>query len=137
MKPIRFTLIIKGEIDPMSTVTGTYTITTGSGTPPPPSLAINPAAGTEGPFPAGVAIAPTVLATVTGGTPPYNYQISGLPAGTGYEVNEAPSADGVAGDADITLTGTPTAADVSASPEPLVIVVTDSAGATAQLQRKL
>jgi hypothetical protein len=142
-KPIRFKLIIEGEINMGATVTGTYAISTGSGTTPPSTLAITPASGAEGPFPQGAAVPPTVLATVSGGTPPYNYAISdeaGLwPSGTGFTLTEAPSADGVAGDADITLAGTPNAADGTASPDTFTIVVTDSSTPplSASLKRKL
>jgi hypothetical protein len=118
----------------MSQVTGSFTIETGAAVEP---LAINPVSGTEGPFPVGVAIPPTVIATVSGGVAPYTYQVSGFAPGTGYELNEGPSADGVAGDVDLTLTGTPTAADAAASPETLTVVVTDSAGTSATLTKKL
>jgi len=121
----------------MSSVTGTYTITTGPGLPPPNPLAITPATGSDGPNPVGTAITPFTLATVSGGTGPYTYAVSGLPAGTGYVLNEQASADGVAGDQDIIVSGTPTAADATASPITLVVVVTDSAAASATLKRKL
>jgi hypothetical protein len=140
-KPIRFKLIIEGEVNMGATVTGTYAISTGPATTS--TLAITPATGAEGPFPQGVAVPPTVLATVSGGTPPYNYAISdsaGLwPASTGYTLTEAPSADGVTGDADITLAGTPNAADAAATPDEFTIVVTDSSTppASASLKRKL
>jgi hypothetical protein len=138
-KPIRFKLILEGEINMGATVTGTYTIQTGAGTTPPSNLAITPPAGSDGPNPSGTAITPFTLATISGGTPPYTFVVSGLPSGTGYELNEGPSADGVAGDVDITMSGTPTAADASASPDTLTIVVTDSSSpaASASLKRKL
>jgi hypothetical protein len=132
-KPIRFKIIIEGET--MSQVTGTYSITTSSVLPS--TLAITPSTGDEGPFPVGQAITPVVIATVSGGVTPYAYQVSGFPSGTGYELNEGPSADGVTGDVDLTLSGTPTAADATASPETLTVVVTDSAGASATLTKKL
>jgi hypothetical protein len=131
-KPIRFKIIIEGET--MSQVTGTYSITT---TQTAAALAITPATGSEGPFPVGTPITALVIATVSGGLAPYQFAVDGLASGTGYELNEGPSADGVAGDVDITLSGTPTAADATASPDTVTITVTDSAGNVAALKRKL
>ena len=119
----------------MSQVTGTYTITVSGGASNP--LAISPATANEPDETVGTALTPSLVATVSGGVPPYTYAVSGLPAGTGLVLNEGPSADGVAGDADITLSGTPNAADAAASPITLSIAVTDSAATTAQLKRKL
>jgi hypothetical protein len=129
---VKIVLIIEGES--MSQITGTYTITVAPSTTS--TLAISPSSGTESET-QGVPVSPTVIATVSGGVPPYEYQISGLPAGTGLSLQEVPSADGVAGDADVQLSGTPNAADAAASPITLTIVVTDSAGGTVQLKRKL
>jgi hypothetical protein len=142
-KPIRFKLIIEGEVNMGATVTGTYAISTGPGTTPPSTLAITPATGAEGPFPQGAAVPPTVLATVSGGTPPYSYAITDsaslFPQSTGYTLTEVPSADGITGDADITLGGTPNAADGTASPDTFTIVVTDSStpAQSATFKRKL
>ena len=116
----------------MSSVTGTYTIAVGAATS---ALAITPATATEPAETVGTAVAPTVIATVSGGVPPYNYAVTGLPPGSGLSVSEGPSADGVAGDADITLSGTPNAADAAASPITLTIVVNDSAAASASLKK--
>lgn len=116
----------------MSSVTGTYTITVGAATS---TLAITPATATEPAETVGTAVAPTVIATVSGGTPPYTFAVTGLPTGSGLSLSEAPSADGNAGDSDITLSGTPNAADAAASPITLSITATDSAGAVAQLKK--
>jgi hypothetical protein len=133
-KPIRFKLIIEGET--MSQVTGTYTITVAPGTTTNP-LAITPATANESETVGTPASG--VVATVSGGVPPYTYAVTGLPSGTGLSLSEGPSADGVAGDADVSIGGTPNAADLAASPITLGITVTDSAAtpATAQLKRKL
>jgi hypothetical protein len=130
-KPTRFKLIIEGET--MSSVTGTYTITVAPSTAS--TLAINPPNGSESET-VGTA-ASGVVATVSGGTPPYTYAVTGLPAGTGLSLVENPSADGNAGDADVSLTGTPNAADAAASPISLVIVVTDSAPTPATARRTI
>jgi hypothetical protein len=129
---VKIVVIIEG--DSMSQVTGTYTITVA---PAVAALAINPATATEPAETQGVALTPAVIATVSGGVPPYTYAVSGLPSGTGLSLSEGPSADGVTGDADITLSGTPNAADVAASPITVTVVATDSAGAVAQVARKL
>jgi hypothetical protein len=131
-RPIRFKLIIEGET--MSSVTGTYTITVAGGTTPPNPLAISPATANEPGETVGTPVS-NLVATVSGGVPPYTYVVSGLPAGTGLSLSEAPSADGVSGDADVTLSGTPNAADAAASPITLSITATDGAGAAAQLKK--
>lgn len=111
----------------MSTVTGTYSVSVAPGSTGP-ALAITPATGalpgeTEGQAVSGV------VATVSGGVPPYNYAITGQPAGVTF--TEGPSADGVAGDADISIGGAPAVGDSTGgdgSGNYLVqIVVTDSA----------
>jgi len=117
----------------MSSVTGTYTITVAPVTAS--TLAINPPSGSESETQGTPASG--VIATVSGAVPPYNYAVSGLPAGTGLSVTEAPSADGNAGDADVSLTGVPNAADAAASPISLVIVVTDSAPSPATARRTI
>jgi hypothetical protein len=130
-KPIRFKLIIEGET--MSTVTGTYTVSVAPGTTTPP-LAITPAMGalpgeTEGQAVSGV------VATISGGVPPYaDAVISGQPAGVTF--TQGPSADGVDGDEDITIGGTPAAGDSTggdgAGNYRVSISVTDSATPPAQ-----
>jgi len=133
-KPIHFILIIEGET--MSSVTGTYTVAVTAATPPPPALAITPASGalpgeTEGQPVSGV------VATVSGGVPPYNYAITGQPNGVTF--SEGPSADGVAGDADVSIGGAPAVGSAAKSPYTVSIVVTDSAApaATASLKRTI
>jgi hypothetical protein len=128
---VRFVLVIEGET--MAQVSGNYTFTI---TPASTNaLAINPPSESET-LQVGETLS-GVLATVSGGQPPYNYDITGVPPGSGITFNEVPSADGVTGDADIQIGGSPNAADLAATPEIVTIAVTDSAGSTASLKRPL
>jgi hypothetical protein len=120
----------------MSQVTGSFTINVIGATPPPTPLAIDPSTGalpdeTEGAPVSGV------VATVSGGVPPYSYEITGQPDGVTF--NEAPSADGEPGDADITIAGAPVVGSAANSPYTVEIVVTDSAtpSASAKLSRSI
>jgi hypothetical protein len=133
IKPIRYKIILEGET--MSTVTGTFTVSVAPaiGPPPPPALAINPASGSLPGEVEGTAIAAGVVATVSGGVPPYSYTITGQPAGVTF--SEVPSADGIAGDADVVIAGTPAAGDSTGGDGKgnynVSIVVTDSASPAA------
>jgi hypothetical protein len=128
-KPIHFTIIIEGET--MSTVTGTYTISVMPSTPTPSPLTITPSSGA---LPAEIEGQTTsgVVATVSGGVPPYNYTITGQPSGVTF--SEGPSADGVAGDADISIGGAPVVGSSSQSPFTVTITVNDSASPTQSAQ---
>lgn len=89
-------------------------------------IVFTPASGSLPAETEGVADAGDFVTTVSGGTPPYTYSnIAGLPPG--MNLNEAASANGVAGDVDITISGTPTVGDASGSPYSLTFTVTDSA----------
>lgn len=109
----------------MTQISGSYSIVVNPATTPPPALAITPASGALPAETEGQAVSDAVFATVSGGVPPYNYGFTGLPPGV--TVNEAPSADGVAGDADLSLAGTPNVGDSANSPFTLGVTVTDSA----------
>lgn len=120
----------------MESVTGTYTVSVGSSGPPPNPLTITPVQGTLPNETEGVAVpAPgDPLAHVSGGTPPYSFQVSGLPDGMG--LNATNNADG---STDVTIDGTPSAGDAAKSPFTIQLTVTDSAvsPAKAGLARRL
>ena len=120
----------------MSTVTGTYTVAVSPATPLPNPLKITPASGSLPAETEGQAVS-GVVATVSGGVPPYNYQITGQPAGVTF--GEVPSADGVTGDQDIVLQGAPAVGSAAGSPYTVSIVVTDSAtpAATASVSKQI
>jgi hypothetical protein len=106
----------------------TFSVTVSSSTPPPNALTITPATpgnpSVLAPETEGTALTPAVIATISGGVPPYNYNFSGQPDGITF--SEAPSADGVAGDADVSIAGTPALGDAASSPYTITMNVTDS-----------
>jgi len=121
----------------MAEVTGSFTIVVVASTPPPNPLAITPSSGALPAEVEGQPVPAAPFATVSGGLPPYSYAITGLPAGV--TATESPSADGVAGDVDLALTGAPNAGDAAGSPYTVAVVVTDSAtpASTASLRRRV
>jgi hypothetical protein len=143
-EPVRFKIVIELEGETMSQITvGPFTVNVAPpATPPPAPLTATPATGALPQETEGVADAGDLVATISGGVPPYSYtNITGLPGG--MQLNENPSADGVTGDADVSISGTPSAGDSTggdgAGNYSIGFTVTDSAGATAQVKaaRKL
>lgn len=82
----------------------------------------------------GVDDAGQVLGTMSGGQPPYTFTATGIPSGD--SLAQQPSANGVAGDVDVIISGTPSTGDAAESPFNIVLSITDSAGATAQANVK-
>lgn len=107
----------------MSQVTGSFSLNVKIVTPPPPVLALVPSSGALPDETEGVAVSDKV-AVVSGGTPPYSYDIAGLPAGVSAVEN-----DNGDGSFTVALAGTPDAGDAADSPYTVSVTVTDSATA--------
>jgi hypothetical protein len=138
-KPVRFKILIEleGETSMGQITVGPFNVNVGPSTPPPTGPTANPTTGTLPQETEGVADAGDLVATISGGTPPYAFSnIAGLPPG--MQLNEGPSADGVTGDVDVTISGTPSAGDSTggdgAGNYSITFTVTDAAGATAQVR---
>lgn len=114
----------------MSSVTGTYSITVNPGTTQNP-LTITPASATLVNETEGVADSGQLVATVNGGTRPYNYNVTGIPPG--MSMTAVASADGKGGD-DLMLSGAPNVGDAASSPFTITVDVSDSS-APAQTAR--
>ena len=118
----------------MATVTGNFTLVVNpASTPPPNALTITPSSGTLVPETEGVNDPGQEVCEVTGGTPPYTFSATGVPAG--MSLSQAPDADGVG--VDVELSGTPTVGDATSSPYTLALSVTDSAGASASFKQRV
>jgi hypothetical protein len=117
----------------MAQAIGTFSLVVAPGTTPNP-LALTPASGALPQETEGVAVTADAVATVSGGTPPYNYTFTGLPAG--ISANETPNPDGSVA---ITLAGTPAVGASAQSPYTVIVTVNDSAtpSATASIKRGL
>jgi hypothetical protein len=129
--PIHF--CIQGEIEPMSVLTATVSLvinpaTSGSGLAFTPNS--NLLAETE-----GVADTGQVLGTVSGGTGPYTFSVTGVP--NGMALAQQPSGDGVAGDVDVVISGTPDVGDAATSPDTITLTITDSAATPATLRQNV
>src|SRR5882672_1053552 len=85
------------------------------------ALALNPNSGALPDETEGVAVADKV-AVVSGGTPPYTYDITGLPAGVAAVEND--NGDGTF---TVALSGAPAAGSAAGSPYTVAVTVTDSA----------
>ena len=94
--------------------------------PAPAALAVTPTSVTQN-LQVGVVVPATPIAQVTGGVAPYEYAL---------DANSGPLPPGVTfsedGNGNIFLVGTPTAAGTS--PSPVILDITDSAGASAQVK---
>lgn len=111
----------------MTQVIGNFSVQVTAGTPPPPNPpTIVPSTGALPSEVEGVAVDSTPFAHVSGGVPPYTFQVAGLPAGV--NANETVNADG---SSDISLSGTPAIGDATggdgAGNYAVVIAVNDSA----------
>jgi hypothetical protein len=142
IKPIRFKiqLELEGEVDEMTQITaGPFTVTVAPATTETP-LTVTPLTGTLPGETEGLADAGDLVATVTGGTPPYTLSNpTGLP--DGMTLNEGPSADGSPTDVDVTISGTPSAGDSTggdgAGNYEVGFDVTDSATPAAKFKAKV
>jgi len=113
-------------------VTGSFSVNVKAPIQPPPPLTEVP---NSGPLPdetEGVTVSDKV-AVVSGGTPPYTYDITGLPAGVTAVEND--NGDGTF---TVALSGAPAAGSAAGSPYTVAVTVTDSAtAATATATRPL
>jgi hypothetical protein len=113
-------------------VTGSFSVNVKAATPPPNPLTLNPTSGALPDEIEGVAVS-DVVAVVSGGTPPYTYDITGLPAGVSAVEN-----DNGDGSFTVALSGSPNTGDAAGSPYTVAVAVTDSAAAaTARATRSL
>jgi large repetitive protein len=120
----RFKICIEGEIEGMATINASYTVTVAPAVPPPNPLTITPNGGNLPSEQVGVADSGDVVGVVTGGTPPYTFEVTGgqLPPGMSLSSSENPDGSEI-----VTIDGTPTQSGAFN----FSLSVTDSAGATA------
>ena len=114
----------------MSQVTGSFSVSVkpgGSSTP----VTIEPSSGNLPDEQEGVTVDDKV-ATVSGGTPPYNYTFAGQPDGITFA--ETDNGDG---SFDIRAQGMPLAGDAAKSPYTVTVTVNDSASPSARATRQL
>ena len=104
----------------MSTVTGSFSVNVKAAAA---ALTLNPNSGALPDETEGVAVADKV-AVVSGGTPPYTYNITGLPTGVAAVEND--NGDGTF---TVALSGAPAASSAGGSPYTVAVTVTDSATA--------
>lgn len=129
---MKYSICLEGEVENMSTVTGTFSLQVNAANANP--LTITPASGTLNAETEGVNEPGQVVANVSGGTAPYTFEATGMP--DGMDLRQQPGADG-GSDVDIVIEGTPTAGDAANSPFSIVITATDSAPTPAQAKRLL
>lgn len=119
----------------MAQVQGSFTVNVKAATPPPNPPVLTPSSGALPQEIEGVPVSDTV-AVVSGGTPPYNYDISGLPSGVSAVEND--NGDGTA---TVALTGAPDTGDAiggdGAGNYTVSITVTDSTPAGTTSKRPL
>jgi hypothetical protein len=138
-KPIRFKLILEGELD-MTSATAQFTVTVAPGTTPPAgTITITPNSGALPGETEGQPTADQVAVVSTSGpiVLPLNYAFTGQPDGVSFEEND--NGDGTF---TIVTTGTPSAGDAiggdGAGNYTINLTVTDSApGAPATARRSL
>jgi hypothetical protein len=118
-KPFHFCL--EGEIEAMTQITATVSLTVNPASAGALTFTPNPNLQAET---VGVEDPGQSLGEVTGGVPPYNFTATGVPDGD--SLAQVPDADGVG--VDVEISGTPT----EAGTDEIVLTINDSAGASAQ-----
>jgi hypothetical protein len=126
---MHFKICFEGEAKPMSTVTGSFTVTVAPTTPPPNPLVMTPQGGNLPGETQGSPDAGDQVAQVSGGQPPYGFEITGGALPPGMSLAETANADG---SSTVTIEGTPTQSGAFS----FNLTVTDTAGATANVAAK-
>jgi large repetitive protein len=124
-----FKICIEGELDAMTQVNGSFTVTVAPGTPPPPVLTMTPPGGNLPGETQGTADGPPgdVVCTVSGGQGPYQFAVTAGSLPPGMQLFSTTNADG---SETITIAGTPTQSGAFS----FTLTVTDAAANTASLK---
>jgi hypothetical protein len=116
----------------MAQVTGTFTINIAPAVTPPNPLTLTPPSGALPDGQVGVALTEEVT-VVSGGTPPYTFQVSAGAVPDGLSLSSVENADGTE---TVNLEGTPTTASTPGTPDSFDLQVTDSLGVVATAKVK-
>lgn len=123
---MHFKICFEGDVEPMSTVTGSFTVTVATAANP---LTMTPQGGNLPNETVGVPVTGDIVATVSGGTAPYTFSITGGTLPPGMSLASTQNADG---SETITIEGTPTQSGAFS----FNLTVVDAAGTSVTLAAK-